>query len=190
MTTQPISISLKEAIIVGKEAMSLLEDVCESCEFAGSIRREKPFVGDIELLIVPKVEERPDGLFGDLKPVNLQFERIQKLIDEGVFEHRRSSIDTQCCGPRFQRLLYKGIPIDLFCVLPPAQYGVLMVIRTGSKRFSQSLMTPKHKGGKMPFGMRVDQGVLWDRGKALETPTEKDFFDQLGVPWREPCDRS
>jgi hypothetical protein len=42
------------------------------------------------------------------------------------------------------------IAIDLFIVLPPAQFGAFFAIRTGTAEFSQWLVTPREKGGAIP----------------------------------------
>lgn len=38
-------------------------------------------------------------------------------------------------------------------------------------------------------GSTQRDGALWNRGEVVETPTEKDYFKMLGVPWREPKER-
>ena len=45
---------LQKAKAIAEELKALLEPVCQRVEIAGSIRRQKPEVGDIELLVIPK----------------------------------------------------------------------------------------------------------------------------------------
>jgi DNA polymerase/3'-5' exonuclease PolX len=48
-----------------REVVDLLSPVCERIEVAGSVRREKAFVGDIEILCAPRVRhETQMDLFG------------------------------------------------------------------------------------------------------------------------------
>lgn len=52
-----------EALEIAEEIKEALAHHCERIEIAGSIRRKKPEVGDIELLFVPKTGTRQAGLF-------------------------------------------------------------------------------------------------------------------------------
>ncbi|GAI50844.1 unnamed protein product, partial [marine sediment metagenome] len=45
---------LEKAKVIAENLRSLLAPVCARITIAGSIRRQKPEVGDIELLCVPK----------------------------------------------------------------------------------------------------------------------------------------
>lgn len=49
---------LKEALIIAETLANVLELRCERILIAGSIRRRKPEVGDIELLYIPRFEDR------------------------------------------------------------------------------------------------------------------------------------
>lgn len=49
-----------QALAVAEELVAALRPACERLEIAGSLRRGKAEVGDVEILFVPRVEERPD----------------------------------------------------------------------------------------------------------------------------------
>ena len=49
---------LKEALIVAETLREVLALRCERVDIAGSIRRRKDTVGDIELLYIPRMEDR------------------------------------------------------------------------------------------------------------------------------------
>ena len=51
---------MAQARAVAESLCTLLAPNCLRVVIVGSIRREKPTVGDIELLILPKTEMRPD----------------------------------------------------------------------------------------------------------------------------------
>lgn len=67
------------ALEVARELTSMLRPLCEPERFifAGSLRRMKAEVGDIELVYVPLVEDRPDpeDLLGRMIPTNLVTQR-------------------------------------------------------------------------------------------------------------------
>ena len=65
-----------EAKAVAAEIMRWLDPACERLVIAGSLRREKPIVGDVEILYNPKTEVRanPEDMFNALTinlPMNL-----------------------------------------------------------------------------------------------------------------------
>jgi DNA polymerase/3'-5' exonuclease PolX len=165
-------------------AIELLAPACERIQIAGSIRRRKETVKDVEIVLIPKTE--PTGMFGDGPPASLQFQLVQEWASVGVFRHRLDKNGRPACGPRFQRLIFEGMPLDVFCVLPPAQWGLILAIRTGPWEFSKRMMTPKHLGGMLPMGCKVQDGQLWDRQQPIPLPEEEDVFRHLGMDWIEP----
>ena len=114
-------------------------------------------------------------------------------------------------GPKYKQipLLPKGvvmpIKLDLFIATPPAQWGLLMVIRTGPNKpdnnFSKWCVTQRHKGGCLPNGVREEFGAVWNGEDKVEKisllpkqndyimPEEIDFLNFIGLGWIEPKDR-
>src|ERR1044071_2059762 len=82
-------IAYEEALRVALGLRTALEDYCERIEIAGSLRRKRPLVSDIELVFIPKMEERADGLF-DRKPFDLAHEAIERMLVCGMLAKRRS----------------------------------------------------------------------------------------------------
>lgn len=186
-------VPLAEAERLAAQVVGLLTPSCERIEIAGSIRRRKPEVGDIEIVCVPKlVESRVFDLFGSRvegAPLDRLEETATSLLVAGTFRHRLDVNGRPAFGSRYKRLLYQGVGLDLFSVLPPAQWGVLYTIRTGPAEFSHRLVTSRLQGGWMPAGMRVQDGALWDRGAIVQIPEEADFFTALGLEFVPPEQR-
>lgn len=176
-------------------ALEAAEDLIERlapfvvrAEIVGSLRRGKPDVGDIEILYEPKfVPGEPTGLFGDTpsEPINQAYDYLSWLRESGELQDRPDKNGRPAFGQRMQRMIWDDIPCDLFAVFPPAHWGVIQLIRTGSADFSHRIMTPKPHG-HMPFGMRVQDGQLLDRGEPLDIPTEEAFFKALGMEFVPP----
>jgi DNA polymerase/3'-5' exonuclease PolX len=166
-----------------------LAPACERIEIAGGLRRRKPDVHDLELLAIPKLLTMPvSNLFGtDQVDYNPLDDYLADLVDMGRLEPGTKN------GQRFKqfKVLPSGIFLDLFIVLPPAQWGVIKAIRTGPAHYSHWLVTRKDRGGALPNHLRVKDGALWPLygGLALETPTEESFFEVLGIPMPDPVDR-
>lgn len=154
-----------------------LKPYCQRIEIAGSLRRQKPVVHDIEICIIPKMAK---NLFGysvcDLTLLgSYSWIRLGKLI-KGGFRYKQIALN-------------EGINLDLFIVLPPAQWGVIFAIRTGPADFSKWIVTPRKHGGCLPSDCRVQDGGVYRHSKLIPMPEEQDFLDFLGLGWVEPFER-
>lgn len=181
------------------ELRDALAPHCERIEIAGSVRRGKPDPHDIELVAIPRVEvtaaER--DMFADTEITHAEFNHLDDALAHwkayGEIADRRDKNGRPAWGQRFKRCLYDGVALDIFSVLPPAQFGVIFAIRTGPADFSREIVTSRLQGGYMPVGMQVQDGALWvsGGGRALvPTPEEEDFFGALELPVWEPRERS
>lgn len=171
---------LSEAEKITKQVIDRLAPYSERIEIAGSIRRLKPDVGDIELVAIPKTTPILD-LF------NQQIGETSMLYDRKLME---SLGIVQKFGKRqCQVALYQDVQLDLFIVLPPAQWPVIFTIRTGPPDFSKWIVTPRNKGGALPNGWRSENGRIWDGQTEMQFEEELDFLKFLGLGWIEPKDR-
>lgn len=199
IATSKARVAYHTAFNLAEDLIELLAPACERIEIAGSIRRGLPLVGDIELLAVPRFADYPSGLFGEMESVNELDLLCDRLHHEGVLRDRLDKNGHRAWGARFKRAVYHLVPVDLFVVLPPAQWGVLFMIRTGPADFSRRLVTHTDAGGLLPINMAVKDGVLWrvDASQAprfaplaaIDTPEEYDVFTAIGVPYMAPKDR-
>lgn len=191
MTTRhPIGIAERAA----HDLRDLLAPACERIEVAGSIRRRRPEVKDLELVAVPRIETEEAGLWGEPTEVDRLNERVASLVtDDTGLEYRRveihradGSTDWQYRnGPSYKALSWQGLPVDLFVVQKPADWGVLFTIRTGPADWSQRLVTDCQR-----WFMRVEGGRLLHHGEHVPCPEERDFLAAIGQPWVEPSERS
>jgi DNA polymerase/3'-5' exonuclease PolX len=192
-------VPLAQAAAIAAEARARLAPACRRIEVAGSIRRRRAEVADVELVAVPETLSRGNDLLGDPLPgeISLLDDLCRRLLGEGVLEHRRDKNGRPAFGAKFKRLVYHGpagtLPLDLFVVTPPAQWGAVFAIRTGPGDFSKRLVTSRlqYPGyGLMPGGMREHEGSLWDGGRPVPTPEEEDFFAALGLVRLPPEQRT
>lgn len=157
-----------------------LAPLCARLEIVGSVRRLKPDVHDIELLARPKMEPRFD-LWGE------KVGEHSLLNDRSVFEELGEILKA---GPRYVQVALKdGINLDLFIQLPPADWGVLSVIRTGPADFSKWVVTNRSKGGALHNGWRCEDGVIRAENVTFNFPEELDFLKWLNLGWLEPWER-
>lgn len=204
---------LGEAQQIAAYLRTVLAPFCERIEIAGSIRRapDGDFDGwdhrihDVELVAIPKMESIAVGedLFGGVEreETNLLDGFVDSWIADGGFKLRPDKKGGVANGSRYRRLLWAGFPLDLFSVLPPAQWGVIFAIRTGPASFSRRLVTQreKHPEGLLTAPMVIREGMLWrhpgnesSKGvlQGVHTPEEADLFKAIGMAFVEPWERS
>ena len=171
---------LQQAYDLAVRLLAALEPYSQRIHIAGSVRRRKPWVRDIEIVLEPRVYEQPD-LFG---------RQVQVLDALDDFPWRKWGQPVKN-GPRYKqlRLHRPAIKVDLFIVRPPAQFGYLFALRTGPAAFSRALVTPRRYGGLMPDDLQARGGAYLRRGEVVPTPLESDVFDLLGLEWVPPWER-
>lgn len=139
------------------------------CQIAGSVRRRRPNPGDIEIVCLPlPYETAPLFRSG----IALVVERWEKV--KGILPCKYT-----------QRLHPSGVIVDLF-MPDPRGYGLQLAIRTGSADWAHQVLGRAWRSA----GFRSEQGLLRDfAGRVVPTPTERDLFQRIGLPWVEPADR-
>jgi DNA polymerase/3'-5' exonuclease PolX len=177
-------IPIEAARAVADAAVHYLRPYCERIEIAGSIRRKKKTIGDIEIVAIPKVQRAPN-LFGE--PSGPE----EMLIDQGIVDANRCEwpwLRPEVMGSRYWKLhdtRMQNFQIDLFLVRPPAQWGPILAIRTGSADFSRRLMVALRARG-----YRCEDGRVLDRkGEVIDCPEERDLFEAAGMRWIVPESR-
>ena len=150
--------NLNEAKTIAEKYLNLLKPYCSRIEIAGSIRREKPEVGDIELIVIVK----------DIKGFSKEVNKLEKVKGEPT-------------GKYTQRILPEGIKLDLF-IANKRNWGLIFAIRTGSAEFSHKVLAR----GWVKAGYKSINGMLTKDGKEIEVREEKDLFNLIGIPYVEP----
>ena len=131
-------------------ARHLAEDIeaklapgCERIEIAGSLRRERPVIGDIEIVCIPRYQVDMFGVVAYEQPSYLDA-ILSGLVAEGRLLPGKKN------GKKFKQFIIphavSGITLDLF-ITTPERWGVIFAIRTGPASFSKRLVTQQVKGG-------------------------------------------
>jgi DNA polymerase/3'-5' exonuclease PolX len=157
-----------EAYKVALEVLEQLKPHCERIEIAGSIRRKKAEVGDIEIVAIPKPYKT--GLF-------------QSGIATVVDQWKKVKGELPC--KYTQRVLPAGIKLDLFFA-EEGNWGLVFALRTGSAEYSHKVLA----NGWVRQGFKSDGGYLFRDGEKHEVREEKDLFKLVGVPYVEPESRN
>ena len=163
-------LSWTEAAAIAQRLTTELLQVAARVKTAGSVRRRKEEVGDIEIVVEPRTVEI--GLFAEPKP---DVEIIRETASGWgiLLKAGEKSIQAQ---------LLDGTKVDLFLVTPPAQWGSILAIRTGPAELSKHAVTCM-----LERGYRHREGRVIDRrGELVPTPTEEEFFRLAGLPCLPP----
>jgi DNA polymerase/3'-5' exonuclease PolX len=175
------------AMKVAREICLRLADDCVRLELAGSLRREKQEVGDVEILYIPDFKTEKDGLF-DTKQVNRADEVLAHLLETGIIAKRRNVNGSEMWGEKNKLAVHvaSGIPIDFFCT-SEKNWWVSLVVRTGSKETNLRLTTGAIKLGRTlnAYGC----GVAESDGNVIPATSEQHVFQLCGVPYLEPINR-
>lgn len=176
---------LEAASIVAEAFIHHMRPFATRIEVAGSIRRRKEMVGDIEIVMIPKTRRATD-LYGD--PIGPEIVDIDKGIQSYIQCESPGGVTALTKlnnGEKYVKLheTVVDIQIDLFIVRPPAQWGPIISIRTGSADFSKRLVTSLKKNG-----LRCEDGrVLDENDTQIDCPEEINFFRAAGMkmiaPW-------
>jgi DNA polymerase/3'-5' exonuclease PolX len=152
------------ALSIAHQILEQLAPHCDRCEIAGSIRRGKPEVKDIEIVAIPKPYET--RLFGS--GIALVVNQWTKIKGELPCKYT-------------QRMLPEGIKLDLFFA-EPGNWGLIYAIRTGSAEYSHKVLA----SGWVKHGYHSHEGYLHKGKNRIETPQEEDIFRISGVPFVHP----
>ena len=169
------------AAIVGR-----LSPHCDRIAVGGSVRRQRPEVGDIEVVAIPATVPGVPSLFGAGPLVRDQ--RFVEIVDS--WGHVKGDA---LAGRYMQRIITAedldiegedSIALDLF-VADVDNFGHILAIRTGSAEYSRQVLA----GGWVRAGYRSRDGYLradLGTGDIVPVREERDLFELIGIPWAEP----
>jgi len=154
-------IPLGTAWPVAQEILAALREVqgVVQAEAAGSLRRMRATVGDIDLLVAS----------ADPEPVMDRFVSLPLVAEVSLRGPTKCTV-----------ILQNGLQVDLR-VLPPERYGSLLQYFTGSKDHNVALRELALKQGLSlsEYGFKRD-------GEEILCPREEDVYHTLGLEWIPP----
>jgi DNA polymerase/3'-5' exonuclease PolX len=161
----------------------ILAPFCERIEIAGSIRRQRPNVNDIDFVLLPK-----HGLLAALKARCQQRCRVVRDGEQNYIVAMPVS-----AGQR-EQLGHSGweVQVDIFIAHPgksdllqtiPSNYGSLLICRTGSKEHNIFLVEHAKRLGLVwsPY-----KGVEDGDGYVIAGASEGEIFEALGLEFVAP----
>jgi len=165
---------LDQAIEIAERIRAELAPFCERVEIAGSIRRRKPEIGDIEIVAIPRMVE--SGFLWSNPEIHLGF---------CIAVARYQAVKGKPTGKYTQRLLPGGIKLDLF-MARQENWGLIFAIRTGSAKFAHRVVA----GGWCRAGYHSVDGMLVKGLRKIPVCEERYLFNLIDLPWSEPWERN
>lgn len=176
------------ALEVAGEICQALKPACARLVVAGSLRRRKPDVGDVEIVYVSLSREERDGLF-DVASVCAVNTALDLLIHRGVIVRRETIRGAASWGEKnkYARHVASGIPIDFFATTEAAWFNYL-VCRTGGAVNNTTIAgAAQRKGWRWnPYG----PGFTDAHGAIVPVTCEADAFSLVGLTPLEPWQRA
>lgn len=156
-------IIMPQALQVAEQLIATLQERAPqvvAIAYAGSLRRARPTIGDLDLLAAAADTAALVQAFRNLP----QVARVE------------SAGDVKCSV-----LLHSGMQADLL-VVPPARWGSALQHFTGSQAHNIRMRAMAQERG-LSFS---EQGYRRDDGSLIECPTEADVYAVLDLPWIPP----
>lgn len=184
--------TLAQAASVANLVVAQLAPWCERIEIVGSIRRQKAFVGDVEVLFIPKrVPKQADLLGGSSEMEDIAALRADELVRNGWLKKRPSETGVFTWGELNKLAIHaaSGIPVDLFCEPDPSNWFRSLVIRTGPKELNIRLIEGAAKRGVRmhAYGTGFTKTIS---GETVPCNSEQDVFRIAGVKYLTPTERT
>ena len=157
--------NLKEAQQIAEKVREVLLPYCDRIQIAGSIRRARPTVHDIDIVLI----ENPEAAL--------------------IISSALASIGViKLNGSKIKRLHYHkaNIDIDIYFATPTT-WPTLLLIRTGSKESNIRLAT---RAKRMGWQLKANgDGLFNENGERVAGDTEESIYRALGVSYQMPNER-
>ena len=154
-------IELEQAQRIAQEVVKRLNPYCHRIEIAGSIRRKKLQVNDIDLVLIPN----------DLWNFHTELMKLGQL---------------KMSGSKIIRVIFDNTPIDIY-ISDEDTWATLLLIRTGSAKNNIRLATlAKKRGWHLAAS---GEGLFDGKGERIAGDTELSIYQALGLHYQDPEER-
>ncbi|MFC0040940.1 DNA polymerase/3'-5' exonuclease PolX [Actinomadura rayongensis] len=145
------------------EIVAVLSEVpgVERCAFAGSLRRMRETIGDVDVLAATN----------DPRPVMEAFTALPFVTEVIAGGDKKTSVRTS-----------RGLQVDLR-VVPPEAWGAALQYFTGSQAHNV-----RTREIAVRAGLRLSEYGIFDveSGALIASETEEEVYARLGLPWIHP----
>ncbi|XP_053711919.1 DNA polymerase lambda-like isoform X1 [Synchiropus splendidus] len=157
----------------------------------GSYRRGKATCGDVDVLITHPDRVSHKGVFGKV----LQILHDNGFLTDDLVSHEENGDQKKYMGVcRLPGVDRRHRRLDII-VVPYNEFACALMYFTGSAHFNRSMRALAKTKSMSLSEHSLNQSVVRQgtakvyAGTPLHTATEKDVFNLLGIPFREPSER-
>jgi DNA polymerase (family 10) len=147
-----------------------IDPYCTKVEVAGSIRRRKDTVNDIDIVVLPKTH----SWIKLLKEIRRRFDAVTEKQGAKLATLYVPFVSKQ-----------GHVQVDLYRATKKT-WGILLLIRTGSAKHNIYLASLAMRKG---YRLAYSKGLLDEKGEVVASKTERDVFEALGLDYIQPLDR-
>jgi DNA polymerase (family 10) len=149
------------AMGVAEEIIAVLSPLAGRCEYAGSLRRSRETIGDVDILATA----------ADPGPLMAAFAELPLVAEVIARGEKKTSIRT-----------LKGLQVDLR-VVPAESWGAALQYFTGAK--AHNIRTREIA---VRAGLKLSEYGLFEveSGDLVVSATEEEVYERLGLPWIPP----
>lgn len=183
-------IQLAHAQAIAFELIDLLNPFCERIEVAGSVRRKKNIVKDIELVLIPKQEIIFEGLFNDEEVVTYPIDKF--ILEDPRFDFRLNKDGKRMYGDKNKLLLFNSkeygqIALDIFTA-DQSNFMMVKFIRTGGAENNKKIAVTANQLG---MNLKIYESSFQDkRGYKYQMDSEEQIYKFLGLEYLKPEERN
>jgi DNA polymerase (family X) len=151
-----VALELAEAVV--RE----LSPLAGRCAYAGSLRRGRETIGDVDILATAD----------DSRPLMTAFAELPKVAEVIARGETKTSVRTR-----------EGVQVDLR-VVPPESWGAALQYFTGSKAHNV-----RTREIAVRAGLKLSEYGLFsvETGELVVSATEEEVYERLGLPWIPPA---
>lgn len=149
------------ALELAESIVRELSPLAGRCAYAGSLRRSRETIGDVDVLATAE----------DSAPLMAAFAGLPKVAEVIARGETKTSIRTR-----------EGVQVDLR-VVPPESWGAALQYFTGSKAHNV-----RTREIAVRAGLKLSEYGLFsaDTGELVVSATEEEVYERLGLPWIPP----
>ncbi|MCK4284404.1 MAG: DNA polymerase/3'-5' exonuclease PolX [Candidatus Brocadiae bacterium] len=165
---------LGEALPVAQETIERMREKCDlgAAEAAGSLRRMKETIGDIDILVTGRAAKRRKTVDEEVpggKEIVGAFTSLPNVSEVLAAGGTKGSVRTQ-----------EGLQVDLR-VVSPDSFGAALQYFTGSKAHNIKI-----RGIALDKGLKINEYGVFKGKTRVGGKTEEEVYKCLGLPWIPP----
>ncbi|MHB8084356.1 MAG: hypothetical protein ACYDHZ_00825 [Dehalococcoidia bacterium] len=158
MSKDEKKIPIDVATTVVNQVLALLSPFCSNIQAAGSWRRQRPYVHDLDFVLIPS----------DHWQLNAKLKELGRIVAQ---------------GPKSVRIKNFHCQLD-FYIADATTWGTLFLIKTGSAEHNIMLASQaKRRGWHLAAS---GEGLFNEKNERIAGDTEESIFNALGFAWIAP----